>query len=402
METKSGPPAAPLSTGPDYPSYLGETRPTPVTRTSRSGEPARSTTVAYTLIGADGAAYESARPGALGGHRRNRGYGRLDCPAALRWIARGHYVRHRVFFADEAAAIAAGYRPCARCMPERYAAWRERGDWPDGDVSAAWRALRFRGPFDGAQLLAYLAARAIPGVERVEGGVYRRTLALPHGPAVVELDLRAPGRVRFRLAAGDARDRRAAISQARRLLGLDGDPAAARAALAEDPALGPLVAERPGLRVPGALDDAELAVRAIANQQVSLAGARTVLARLVSEYGEPTPFGGGRLFPTPARLAALDPAGLPMPRVRARALVAVCRAAVERPLDLEALRAIPGIGDWTASYFALRALRDPDAFPAGDLGLRRALAGLGNPDPDRWRPWRAYAAQHLWAIDARR
>jgi AraC family transcriptional regulator of adaptative response / DNA-3-methyladenine glycosylase II len=91
-----------------------------------------------------------------------------------------------------------------------------------------------------------------------------------------------------------------------------------------------------------------------------------------------------------------------MPRVRARALVAVCRAAVERPLDLEALRAIPGIGDWTASYFALRALRDPDAFPTGDLGLRRALARLGNPDPERWRPWRAYAAQHLWAIDARR
>jgi AraC family transcriptional regulator, regulatory protein of adaptative response / DNA-3-methyladenine glycosylase II len=358
--------------------------------------------VAYTLIGADGAAYESDAPGALGGHRKNRGYGRLDCPAALRWIERGHYVRQRVFFADEPAAIAAGYRPCARCMPERYAAWRDGEDWPDDGVAAAWLPLRFRGPFDSAQLLAYLAARAIPGLERVEGGVYRRALALPHGPGVVELDLGRPAGARFRLAAGDPRDRRAAIGRIRRLLGLDADPAAAHAALAGDPVLGPHVAKRPGLRVPGALDPAELAVRAIVNQQVSLGGARTVLARIVSAYGEPTPFKGERLFPTPARLGAIDPPELPMPRIRARALVAVCRAAAEAELDLDTLRAIPGIGDWTASYFAMRALRDPDAFPAGDLGLRRALAALGNPDPERWRPWRAYAAEHLWAIGARR
>jgi AraC family transcriptional regulator, regulatory protein of adaptative response / DNA-3-methyladenine glycosylase II len=360
--------------------------------------------VAYTLIGADGAPYESERPGALGGHRRNRGYGRLDCPAALRWIERGHYVRHRVFFADEATAIAAGYRPCARCMPERYAAWRDGRDWPDRAVAAGWRTLRFRGPFDGGQLLGYLAARAIPGVERVDGGVYRRALGLPHGPAVVELDLRTPGRVRCRLAAGDARDRRAAIARCRRLLGVDADPAEARAALGSDPALGPLVAERPGLRVPGTVDPAELAVRAIVNQQVSIAGARTVLGRLVSEYGEPTPFGHERLFPTPARLAEADPGDLPMPRARARALVEVCRAAADGGLDLVTLRATPGIGDWTASYFSLRAARDPDAFPAGDLGIRRALERLGDPDPARWRPFRAYAAQHLWASlsDARR
>jgi len=364
---------------------------------SRSAGDARSTTVAYTLIGADGLPYESERPGALGGHRRNRGYGRLDCPVALRWIARGHYVRHRVFFADEASAIAAGYRPCARCMPERYAAWRDGRDWPDPAVAAGWRALRFSGPFDSPQLLAYLAARAIPGVERVEGGVYRRTLALPHGAAVVELDLGAPGRVRFRLAAGDARDRRAAIARCRRLLGLDVDPAGARAVLSADPAIGPLVAERHGLRVPGTVDPAELAVRAIVNQQVSIAGARTILGRLVGEYGEPTPFRYERLFPTPARLAEVDPADLPMPRARGRALVAICRAAAAGELDVPALRATPGIGDWTASYFALRALRDPDAFPAGDLAIRRALARLGNPDPERWRPFRAYAAEHLWA-----
>jgi AraC family transcriptional regulator of adaptative response / DNA-3-methyladenine glycosylase II len=364
---------------------------------SRPARRVRSKDVAYTLIGADGVAYESGRPGELGGHRRNRGYGRLDCPAALRWIERGHYVRQRVFFADEASAIAAGYRPCARCLPARYAAWRDGRDWPDARTAAGWRALRFAGPVDGAQLLGHLAARAIPGVERVEGGVYRRVLALAHGPAVVELDLRAAGRVGFRLAAGDARDRREAIARCRRLLGLDADPAEARAALAGDPVIGPLVAARPALRVPGAVDAAELAVRAIVNQQVSLAGARTVLGRLASEYGEPTPFKSERLFPSAARLAAVDPADLPMPRVRARALVAVCRAAATGELDLTALRATPGIGDWTASYFAMRALRDPDAFPAGDLGIRRALERLGNPDTEGWRPFRAYAAQHLWA-----
>ena len=353
--------------------------------------------MAHTLIGADGAPYESERPGALGGHRRGRGYGRLDCPTALRWIARGHYVRHRVFFADEPSAIAAGYRPCAHCLPARYAAWREGGDWPDAGVAAGWRTMRFAGPFDAPQLVAYLAARAIPGVERVSDGVYRRTLGLPHGPAVVELDLSGPERVGFRLAAGDPRDRRAAIARCRRLLGLDRDPSDARSALSADPVLGPFVAARPGLRVPGAVDDAELAVRAIVNQQVSLPAARTVLARIAAEHGEATPFGGDRLFPSAERLAAVDPAALPMPRARARALVAVSRLAAGGELDPAALRAVPGVGDWTASYYAMRALRDPDAFPASDLGIRRALARLGNPDPERWRPFRAYAAQHLWA-----
>jgi AraC family transcriptional regulator of adaptative response / DNA-3-methyladenine glycosylase II len=282
-------------------------------------------------------------------------------------------------------------------MPGRYAAWRAGGDWPDASVAADWRPLRFSGPFDSAQLLAHLAARAVPRVERVDGGVYRRVLALAHGPAVVELDLRAAGRVRFRLAAGDPRDRRAAIVRCRRLLGLDGDPAEARAALADDPALGPLVAKRPGLRVPKAVDAAELAVRAIVHQQVSLAGARTVLGRLARGYGAPTPFRQERLFPVPARLAEVDPAELPMPRARARTLVAVSRNAAAGELDLASLRTTPGVGDWTASYFAMRAVRDPDAFPAGDLGIRRALARLGDPDPDRWRPFRAFAAQHLWA-----
>src|SRR3954468_12483200 len=132
-------------------------------------------------MGADGSPYRSARAGLLGGHRRRHRYGRLDCPAALRWIARGHYVRHRVFFADERAAIAAGYRPCAACLPERYAAWK-RGDWPP----AAVRGVRLdRSP----GMLDWLGARAIPGVESFDGEAYRRALRLAHGPALVEIAL---------------------------------------------------------------------------------------------------------------------------------------------------------------------------------------------------------------------
>jgi AraC family transcriptional regulator, regulatory protein of adaptative response / DNA-3-methyladenine glycosylase II len=279
-------------------------------------------------------------------------------------------------------------------------------------LTGAWRALRFAGPFDSGQLRSYLAARAIPGVERVEGGVYRRALALPHGPGVVELDLSRPDTARFRLLAGDSRDRAAAIGSCRRLLGIDADPAEARAALAGDPVLGPLVARRPGLRVPGALDGGELLVRAIVSQQVSLAAARTVLSRIAAAYGQALPHGRERLFPSAERLAAVDPGALPMPRARARALVAACGAVARGELDLRpgahsaatraTLLALPGIGEWTASYVALRVLRDPDAFLPTDLGIRCALARLGQGAEiaEQWRPWRAYAAQHLWAASA--
>jgi AraC family transcriptional regulator of adaptative response / DNA-3-methyladenine glycosylase II len=168
--------------------------------------------------------------------------------------------------------------------------------------------------------------------------------------------------------------------------------------------------------VPGAIDGGEVAVRAIVNQQVSLAAARTVLGRLAAAHGRPLPHSRKRCFPTAERLAALDPQSLPMPAVRARALVAVCRAIAEGRLDLRpggdreaarvSLLALPGVGDWTASYVAMRALRDPDAFLPTDLGIRRALMRLGRPGDrravdrlaERWRPWRAYAAQHLWAV----
>jgi AraC family transcriptional regulator of adaptative response / DNA-3-methyladenine glycosylase II len=353
--------------------------------------------VTYTLLGADGRPHQSTTPGALGGHRRSKGYGRLDCPTALRWIAKGHYVRHRVFFADEATALAAGYRPCAHCLPERYAAWK---------ACEMTIRLVLQAPFDGDHLLGFLAARAVPGVETVSPRGLGRTLSLAGGPATIELRLDTE-EVEAVVRTGDRRDVHEAVRRCRRLLDLDADPAAVAATLGDDPLLGPLVAARPGLRSPGAADGAELAVRAVVGQHISVAGARTLLGRLVRAYGEP--LGGAHLFPTSERLAAIDPGSLPLPRARARTLGALARALRDGELDLRPgadrervrarLLAIPGIGPWTADYVAMRALGDPDVLLAADLGVRRALERLGG-DPgaaERWRPFRSYATHHLWA-----
>jgi AraC family transcriptional regulator of adaptative response / DNA-3-methyladenine glycosylase II len=279
--------------------------------------------------------------------------------------------------------------------------------------------LHHRLPFDAAGLLAYLAARAIPGVEALDRttATYRRVLDLPHGPGVVAL---RPERdhVACRLRLADPRDLDAAVGRCRRLLGLDADPAAVLAALGEDPLIGALVRAVPGRRVPGAVDGAELAVRAVIGQQVSVAGARTVGGRLAATLGAPLaePVDGlTHAFPTAAALAAGDPEELPMPRARARALTGLARALAEGDVVLDpgtdraaaraALLALPGIGPWTVEYVAMRALGDPDAFPGTDLVLRKALVRLGHGDDaraiaataERWRPWRAYAAQHLWS-----
>jgi AraC family transcriptional regulator of adaptative response / DNA-3-methyladenine glycosylase II len=207
------------------------------------------------------------------------------------------------------------------------------------------------------------------------------------------------------------------VTRVRRLFDLDADPLRIDAHLAEDPRLAPSVRARPGLRVPGAWDTFELGVRAILGQQVSVAGATTLAGRLVQRLGRPVPGGPAgltHLFPTPEALAAADAASLGLPRARAAAIVGLARATAEgrRPLEPgEGPVALAGIGPWTAAYVAMRAGRDPDAFPAGDLALRRALAGEGGPAPperevnlrsEPWRPWRAYAAMHLWSLGADR
>jgi AraC family transcriptional regulator, regulatory protein of adaptative response / DNA-3-methyladenine glycosylase II len=266
------------------------------------------------------------------------------------------------------------------------------------------------------EVLRFLALRAIPGLEDAAGGVYRRSLALEHGAGVVEV---SAGGCRLRLE--DERDRPEALARCRRLLDLDADTVRIDAALGRDPLLGPLVRRRPGLRVPRSTDGFELAVRAIAGQQVTLAAARRIGARLVSLYGRPLAEQAGavtHLFPTPAALAEADSLALRMPRARAGALRALGRAVLDGRLDLSpgadraaatrALLALPGVGPWTASYVAMRALGDSDAFPPGDAAVRRALERLGRDGSpaaverlaEGWRPWRSYALMHLWRSDA--
>jgi AraC family transcriptional regulator, regulatory protein of adaptative response / DNA-3-methyladenine glycosylase II len=287
---------------------------------------------------------------------------------------------------------------------------RARGGRPRGAPAPGTIELRLpaREPFDGESLLAFLAARAIPGVEAVADGTYARTLRLAHGGAVAALTPE-PGSLRCELRLDDVRDLTAAVARCRRLFDLDADPVTVSSHLGADQSLAPLVRERPGLRVPGAIDGFELAIRAIVGQQVSVAGARTVLGQLATEYGEPIAESPAlaRRFPAPEALAEADAASLPMPRGRARALIEVARLSASGELVLDAgtdpaeareqLLAIPGIGPWTADYVAMRALGDPDVFLAGDVALKRALALLGgDPRPERWRPWRSYAVMHLW------
>jgi len=283
--------------------------------------------------------------------------------------------------------------------------------------------LPVRAPYDGAELLRFLVAHLVPGVETAGPGWYARTLTLPHGAGHVRLtfpgDEQATGTafVGCELAVEDLRDVGAAVERCRRLLDADCDPLAVADGLGDDPRMAALVRRHPGLRVPGSADGPELAIRAVLGQQVSLAGAISLAGKLVTRYGAPAPRSTHpeltRLFPTPEALAAADPEELPMPRARGRALVGLCRALAEGavPLDRSAdrgevrrrLLALPGIGPWTADLVALRALGDPDVFLPTDLGVRRSLAEQGH-DParatdlaQRWRPWRSYALMHLWS-----
>jgi len=269
--------------------------------------------------------------------------------------------------------------------------------------------LTFATPLDGAGLLAFFALRAVPGIEEVRDGTYRRSLGLPHGAGVVALTPRA-AHVEATIAVDDPRDHDAAIARCRVLLDLDADPAAIDERLARDRVLAPLVQATPGVRVPGAADAAELAVRALLGQQISVAAARTHAARLVLAHGEPLRAPAGtvtHVFPT---AAALVDAELAAPESRRRALRTLAAALasgdvrLERPGDEAALLALPGIGPWTASYVAMRALRDSDAFMPTDLGVRHGLERLGRDGgpkaatalAERWRPYRAYATMHLW------
>ncbi len=294
--------------------------------------------------------------------------------------------------------------------------------------------LAYRRPFAADELFGFLAVRAVRGLERSHSDGFCRSLRLPHGPGVVDL-VPGHGYLEARLTLTDLRDLNTAIARCRHLANLDADPEAVDRALGEDPLLAPLVRARPGLRVPGSVDGFETAVRAVLGQQVSLSGARTLVADLVEAAGEhvvslpassASDEGTGsdalRVFPSPGALVELlsrpSSGRRYRPRCPARrlgALLAVCRAVSSGSLSLDAsmspvelsraLLALPGIGPWTADYIAMRALADPDAFLSTDLGSRRAAARLGLPEnptvlsrrAERWRPWRAYAQMHLWS-----
>jgi len=278
--------------------------------------------------------------------------------------------------------------------------------------------LPYRAPLDAAGLVEFLGARAVPGVEEIDGDTYRRSLRLPHGGGgVVELRP-AGGHMQARFWLDDLRDLATAAQRCRVLLDLDADPHTVAESLGADAVLGPLVRARPGRRVPRYVDGAELAVRAVLGQQVSLRGAATLAGRLVAACGEPLarPVGGvTHLFPSAAALASVAPETLAMPAARRRALLGLADALAGGGLVLDAgadrdeararLLALPGIGPWTAAYVAMRVLGDPDAFLPSDLGVRRALERLGQGGSpaaaarlaERWQPYRAYALQYLWA-----
>jgi len=280
--------------------------------------------------------------------------------------------------------------------------------------------LAHRMPFDARGTFAFLAARCVPGVEAGTPEHFARTLSLPHGGGTVEL-VPEDGHVQARLRLDDLRDLTPAVQRCRRLLDLDADPLAVDAHLDADPVLGAVAQGAPGRRVPGTVDPHETVVRAVLGQQVSVAGARRLLARLVAEHGEElpgpvaTPSGPiTHRFPSASALGALDPATLPLPRGRARTLVRTAEALAEGELTLDAgtdaeaarwsLRALPGVGPWTADYVAMRGLGHPDVMLPTDLGVRRAFEARGmaatpaavDAVAARWRPWRSYALLHLW------
>ena len=280
--------------------------------------------------------------------------------------------------------------------------------------------MAFSPPYDFAGTLEFLRLRAIPGVESIETGRYRRTFALGRAKGEVEVSA-VPGAnyLLARIASSDVGALSAIVARLRQLFDLDADIAAIDAHLARDPVFEKRVQARPGVRVPGAWDSFELAVRAVLGQQVSVRAATTFAGRLVEAHGEPLRLAEGtgsalRVFPSPEALAMADLTKIGLTRARSATLNALA-AAVARDPDLlrpsesldetiERLCQLPGIGPWTAHYIAMRALREPDAFPAADLGLLRALeTQSGRPTPkqliasaDAWRPWRAYATLRLW------
>ena len=373
----------------------------------------------------------ASRLGVGGRHLRRLFESHLGAsPAAVARASRAHFARRLLDETDlkiADVAFSAGFRglrqfnhamlAAFRAAPRELRARRKRV--VESEAGLVFR-LPYRPPLDWASLLGFFALRATPGVEAVAAGGYRRTLQL--GDAVGTLAVRPePESLHavLTLRLSRVEGLQTIVARARRLFDLDADPREIGRHLGRSALLAPLVRRRPGLRVPGAWDGFELGVRAILGQQVSVRGATTLAGRLVATFGhafaEASDAGLTHLFPTAAALADADVAAIGLPRARAEAIRGLARAVADGGLALdggleqgelvERLCAIPGIGAWSAQYIAMRACGETDAFPAGDLGLRRAFGNGRGPAPakallaasEAWRPWRAYAALHLWA-----
>jgi len=279
--------------------------------------------------------------------------------------------------------------------------------------------LPYRPPFDWRHMLGFFEQRAIPGVEFVAGGAYHRTIRINETTGAISVAHSTEGNaLRLIVALSDSRDPMSIVERLRRMFDLDANMAAIHDVLAADPLLESSVVKHPGLRLPGAWDPFEAAIRAVVGQQVSVKGARTTLGRITAKVGsrfesadhpELTHF-----FPTAHELNACDPGGLGMPEKRVRTLQTLSKEVDSGRLSfvvkgslsdfIEQLTRIPGIGDWTAQYIAMRGMGEPDAFPAGDLGIIKALRHGDKrltlkqirQRAEKWRPWRAYAAMRLW------
>ena len=347
-------------------------------------------------------------------------------PDGLARSSRTHFARRLLDDTDLSVleiAFAAGFgsvrqfnRSCRdvfRASPRELRARRRVSDRLVADGGLPLR-LTYRGPLDWTALVEYLCARAIPGVEEVSGDTYRRTIVVDGDPGVIEL--RPGGREEIVLVVHlpHWEELIHVVERARRICGLDLDLAEAERHLGRDDVIGPIVRAHSGVRVPGTWDPFETGVRAIVGQQISIAAANTIAGRLVARLGTSvsglSELGLTHTFPSAESVADADLRGFGLPPARAEAVRAFARAVAEGDVRLDgsasleelvaSVTAISGLGDWTANYIALR-LGERDAFPANDLGLRRALAGYADGKPaelaERWRPWRALAATQLWS-----
>ena len=276
--------------------------------------------------------------------------------------------------------------------------------------------LEYRPPYDWAAMLAFLAVRAVLGMETVVEGVYSRSIGLNGVHGTVSIWQETVDALQVELSFPDLAAVPEIVVRLRRMFDLDADLAVMHGHLANDPLLARLIAERPGLRIPGAWDGLELAFRAVLGQQITVVAAIRLAGKLVSQYGAPLDSGVPGLthvFPEADVLAAADLAALGMPKTRGRTLSGVAQALLDEPSlfkpnregGMARLLALHGIGEWTAQYIALRQLRDLDGFPTGDVGLLRALEVLEGQRSnarelslraEAWRPYRGYAAQLLW------